>query len=169
MDERDLVIYEPFPQYAVKITVAWSKNVREERDAPSQLLIGAMDSRFCVLQNLGLWMEFIAEQHPEPNNHFLFKVDGLDDPLRILSVYQRVVKAAVETPSVLLMAGLVGSHSTRKLAATWGRSNGCNKVSNAFVAFANFHLLTHVCIFRMKLTKEAAGRTQGISRTSTPM
>jgi hypothetical protein len=86
LDERDLVIYKPFPQYAVKITVAWSKNVWEERVAPSQLLIGAMDSRFCVLLNLGLWMEFIAEQHPEPNNHFLFKVD-LDDPLRILSVY----------------------------------------------------------------------------------
>ena len=98
MDERDLVIYEPFPQYAVKITVAWSKNVREERDAPSQLLIGAMDSRFCVLLNLGLWMEFIAEQHPEPNNHFLFKVDGLDDPLRILSVYQHVVKLLLKLP-----------------------------------------------------------------------
>jgi hypothetical protein len=107
-------------------------------------------------------MEFIAEQHPEPINHFLFKVEGLDDPLRILSVYQLVVKDAVETPGVLLMAGLVGSHSTRKLAATWGRSNGCNKVSNAFFAFANFHLLTHVCIFRMKLSKEAAGITQGV-------
>ena len=68
--------------------IAWStKNVREERDAPQQLLMRAMDSRFCVLLNLGLWMEYNLEAHPIEGNNLVFKIDGTDDTMKIKHIY----------------------------------------------------------------------------------
>ena len=40
-----------------KARLAWSKNVVEERDAPWQQVFGCMDPEFCVLVNVGLWLE----------------------------------------------------------------------------------------------------------------
>jgi hypothetical protein len=35
--------------FTLQSKLTWSKNVHEERDAPNQILIGAMDPWFCVL------------------------------------------------------------------------------------------------------------------------
>ena len=35
----------------------WSKNVGDERDAPWQIILGSMDTTYCVLVSLAIWME----------------------------------------------------------------------------------------------------------------
>jgi len=45
--------------------------VVDERDCPHQVLIGAMDTRYDVLSNLGVWLEFHFELNPGEND-FVF-------------------------------------------------------------------------------------------------
>ena len=54
-DQRDL---KPHPQFAfaLQARMCWSKNVREERDAPDQIVMGCMDVRYCVLLALGIYL-----------------------------------------------------------------------------------------------------------------
>eukprot|EP00957_Ditylum_brightwellii_P187490 14278511-Ditylum_brightwellii.AAC.1 len=35
--------------FALLCCLCWSENVREERDAPEQIMLGAMDYRYCIL------------------------------------------------------------------------------------------------------------------------
>jgi hypothetical protein len=41
-------------------------NVLEERDAPGQIVIGAMDRRYCILLALGIYLEAWMESKSEP-------------------------------------------------------------------------------------------------------
>ena len=153
LNVHDLGAYERYPLIAILGRIVWSKNVREERDAPQQVLFGSMDTRFCVLVNLALWLEFALEHHPAPHNEFVFRLDGLDDPIRIKEQYIAAFNQATRMPGTLIQAGLVGSHSTRKLAATWGRSNGCSKASIAMFTICKICNLTDLLpLSRMKLT-----------------
>ena len=42
---------------ALSVKMNWSKNIREERDCPIQILFGAMDPLVCPLLNLAIWLE----------------------------------------------------------------------------------------------------------------
>ena len=55
-EECDLKPHPQFP-FALQAKMCWSKNVREERDAPDQLVLGAMDFRYCILLALGVYLE----------------------------------------------------------------------------------------------------------------
>ncbi len=58
----------------------WSKNVTEERDAPPQVIFGAMDTRYDFLSNGGLWLEYHYSINSK-DNEFVFGYEGLDDPI----------------------------------------------------------------------------------------
>ena len=64
---EDLWVYEAFPNYCLSVRMAWSKNVMGERDAPRQVLMGAMEPKYCVLLNLALWLETCGEVNIFPN------------------------------------------------------------------------------------------------------
>ena len=51
---ENLQPHDAHPDKAAKVKLSWSKNVREERDAPWQHVFGSMDWVFCVLLNVGL-------------------------------------------------------------------------------------------------------------------
>jgi hypothetical protein len=55
-EECDLKPHPQFP-FALLAKMCWSKNVREERDAPDQIVLGAMDFRYCILLALGVYLE----------------------------------------------------------------------------------------------------------------
>ena len=55
----------PFALYG---RMRWSKNVLEERHCPSQIILGSSDSNFCVLLNIGLYLE----------SQFPIEVNGID-------------------------------------------------------------------------------------------
>jgi hypothetical protein len=50
----------------LETAVSWSKNVREERRCPDQILMGAMDDYYCLFIALGLHLESFLAEHPNP-------------------------------------------------------------------------------------------------------
>jgi hypothetical protein len=126
--EADLKAYPPFPDYGITARLPWSKNVTDERDAPQQVLCGAMDTRFDPLSNMALWLEYHYELNPG-QNAFIFGYEGLDDPIRIKETIRRVLNEVLRGNEFsVATVGLLGTHSTRKFAVTFARGNGCSKV-----------------------------------------
>jgi hypothetical protein len=127
----DLRQYDLYPNYGYLARMCWSKNVREERDAPLQLVLGAMDTRYCAVANVALWTEFNYETNPDMSE-YVFSVDGLDDPLRIKERISNLLTATVSSEGILERDGLVGTHSLRKMAVTFARNQGMTKASCVF-------------------------------------
>ena len=126
--QPDLQPYSKYPDYAVMGRLPWSKNVNEERDAPQQLIFGAMDPHYDTLSLLGLWLEYRFEFHPD-QNEFIFCVDGLEDPIRIKETIRRVLSTVLSDDQFHVRdLGLLGSHSICKFAVTFACGNGCSKV-----------------------------------------
>lgn len=125
----NLSAHDVFPGKAGKAKLSWGKNVYEERDAPWQHLFGCLDPMFCVLINVGLWLEVFHTFIPDGrlrNFIFGFVPDAEkeeDTANRIKSaVYQCLRKVFKDLPTAV--EDLIGTHSVRKFASTWVRSNG---------------------------------------------
>jgi hypothetical protein len=54
---ENLKAHMRFPNQALSVNLVWTKNCLEEQDAPWQTMLGAMNHYFCVLINVGLWLE----------------------------------------------------------------------------------------------------------------
>ena len=52
---ENIEVHPDFP-FALKTRLNWAKNCNEERDAPWQIVLGSVDSSFCVLISLSLWL-----------------------------------------------------------------------------------------------------------------
>lgn len=118
---------KPNPQHecTVLAKMCWSKNVRDERDAPDQILLGAMDQRYCVLLGLAVWLETDVDESP-----FLFGIDGIDDPEALKKKASDFVRDNVFRNDAFVRAlstGLLGTHSFRKYAGTSARRNGASR------------------------------------------
>ena len=125
-DPRDL---KPHPQFAfaLQARMCWSKNVREERDAPDQIVVGCMDVRYCVLLALGIYLEsWYRFGKGGGLNNFLFGFS--DKPKRTKDFISDVLRKIWNSPSFKPQAlGPLGTHSLRKYPATYARRNGCSK------------------------------------------
>ena len=119
--------FEDFPFYGVAAKLCWSKNVLEERDAPTQVLLGAEDWRYCVLSLLGSWLELHFLLNPKANES-LFGAFGLTDPFDIKSRagYHRR-KIFKDEEFVKEFLGELGFHSNLKHGVTTARKFGCSK------------------------------------------
>ena len=62
----------PLFAFALRIRLRWSKNVLEERDAPEQILLGAMDKDFCVYVALSVYLAYIYEFTNAAHSEYLF-------------------------------------------------------------------------------------------------
>lgn len=161
----DLHIYRSYPECAVTARLPWAKNCNEERDAPPQILLGAMDPRYDVLSLLGLWLEYRFENHPQ-GVQFIFCIDGEDDPIRIKEIIRlQLSRALGHEDFVIRDEGPLGTHSTRKLSVTIARGNGCWKVRGMIgtVCFYSMNVRITILLLRMIVTQEAAGKTQDAS------
>ena len=60
--------------------VWWLKNVHEERDAPDQILFGAIDKQYCIMMLLAIHLEhwFGTPAGSTPTNPFVFGIGGED-------------------------------------------------------------------------------------------
>ena len=72
--------------------MCWSKNINEERDAPKQILLGAMNPKYCVLLKLGCYLEHWTGSNTNDFTKFLFGIDGLNDPKLIKRKALRLMK-----------------------------------------------------------------------------
>ena len=52
-----------FP-WLLQTRMNWSKNVREERDAPWQMMLPSMNTLYCVYCSLALWLEIFIMKCP---------------------------------------------------------------------------------------------------------
>ena len=124
--------------FLLQVRLNWSKNVREERDAPWQILLPAMNSQYCVYINIALWLEVFIEVCPHAENTpflFGFSADVRDPQGAITNknIIQdilggNVFKAAnSQVGEGVGQHGPLGTHSIRKLASTHSRRSGATK------------------------------------------
>jgi hypothetical protein len=109
----------------LKTIMNWSKNVQEERDAPFQIVLGCMDTLYCVLMSLVFWLEFQFRMNP--NALLLPYVFAFNDDTRIPEGGLKSKKIACPAVSNIfrisemgslngaIVEGL-GSHSIRKFS-----------------------------------------------------
>ena len=122
---------------ALKTRLNWSKNVSEERDAPWQIVLGSMDTAFCVLTSLALWMELNLRSNPNAILSpyvFSFSDDnsipngGQKSKETAQLMFGKIFKMEAFTgPDGTGVADHLGSHSIRKFAAAHTRRCGCSK------------------------------------------
>ena len=110
----------------------------EEKDAPPQVLLASMDTRYDCISNLGLSLEYHYELNTE-EHEFSFAYSGLDDPIRIEErLRHQLTDVLKEDEFVMDREGLLGTHSVRKMAVTFAQGNGCTKVSkNCLLPFGS--------------------------------
>ena len=127
----DLQPFHAYPDYGITAKLCWAKNCNEERDAPTQIVFGAMDWRYCVLSTLGTWLEHHYTIHPDFDNEFFFDLGGTGDPDAIkesASYHFRLVLHDEDMQEITVVTlGLTGTHSIRKYAVNAARGNGCRK------------------------------------------
>lgn len=123
--QPDLMEFEEYPEFGILCKLCWSKNCFEERDAPTQLLIGAMDPRYCALSLIGVWLEYHFMVNPEEND-FFFGVGGANDPNSIKRTMASILQRIMQDDD-FVGDGNIGSHSLRKLAVTIARRMGCSR------------------------------------------
>ena len=126
---EDLKPNPDFP-FTLLCRMCWSKNVMEERDAPDQILIGAMEKDFCILVALAIYLEAWIETGDGLHCRFLFTGD-IDDgaPKRLRDNVRTIIKNNVfDSPDFeRAEAGPLGTHSQRKYPSTYAKKNGCSK------------------------------------------
>ena len=57
--------------FALKVKLNWSKNVREHRDAPWQTVLPSADQQYCLHLSTALWLEMFLDVSP---NALTFRV-----------------------------------------------------------------------------------------------
>lgn len=117
--------------YALQAKVRWSKNVMEERSCPDQILMGAMDPMFCILSNLGLYLESYLGNYP--NSTYLFIHHGAQTgPKNLIQTYRSKLETVVlQNPAFIACSpGAnrrgVGTHSYRKFPSQYAIDKGAS-------------------------------------------
>eukprot|EP00537_Pseudo-nitzschia_pungens_P002208 CAMPEP_0172364846 /NCGR_PEP_ID=MMETSP1060-20121228/7885_1 /TAXON_ID=37318 /ORGANISM="Pseudo-nitzschia pungens, Strain cf. cingulata" /LENGTH=313 /DNA_ID=CAMNT_0013087947 /DNA_START=335 /DNA_END=1273 /DNA_ORIENTATION=- len=126
-----------YPEY-LTAQMRWSKNVKEEKHAPKQCLLGAMDTRFCVLLSLAIFQEVWHTEGGGSISQWLF-ADGTTtgaDPEDVQdkeanetkSTYQQVISGAVHSDFFCPEGDMaLGTHSVKKMGATMARVCGAHR------------------------------------------
>jgi len=117
----------------------WSKDVKEGRDCPKQILFGSMDYKYCVYYNMAVWLESWLMAGGGRTSQWVF-ADGISkstDPRgaqgggtnKCKTNYCSGLKSVIGSDSFQRsdQGGILGSHSIRKLATTLLRLEGVHK------------------------------------------
>ena len=134
MMAANLQYNDRFPQYGLKVRLVWSKNVNDERDAPWQTIFGSVATTFCVLINVGIWLELNLSTTPGGDlspyvfgfSHDNTIPDGGDrSKLKARNILSPIFKGPFFRHNNV--QDKVGTHSIRKFAATHCRNSGISK------------------------------------------
>ena len=129
MDTKNLKRHPQF-EFALQTTLNWSKNVKDERDCPPQIMLGSMNPLFCVLLDLAIYLEVKFSRDGSLHSQYVY-TDEIDEkaPKQCLAAYSRAVKKQVFDNYAFLVlscqtAGGLGVHSIRKFPASWIKTVG---------------------------------------------
>jgi hypothetical protein len=126
-----------FPTFAARCRLAWSKNVRQEGDAPWQIMLGSLDPLFCVFVGLAIWLEYYNSGTHRNASPYMFDFSS-DNRIpeggeKSCSFVQRTLAklyhgtGTVFEPDSDANDVLLGSHSIRKYASSRCRNAGASK------------------------------------------
>ena len=123
---------------ALRARLCWCKNVMDERAAPPQIMFASNNFNFCPILNLAIYLESLFPT--ETNQHGAVNLFGsiASTPEKIKSKIQDHLREKIFSSEDFLELAQkmsdeverckkVGTHSIRKLAATFARRNGCSK------------------------------------------
>jgi hypothetical protein len=127
LEMEDLKPNEQFT-FSLMVKMCWSKNIHEERDAPEQILLGAMDRRYCILLALAVYLEVWIGSGQGMVGSLIFNTSE-DDPVRSKKSVAEILRLEVfNNPNFVRMKpGPLGTHSLRKLPSTHSRRSGCSR------------------------------------------
>jgi hypothetical protein len=134
LETIDLRVHAQF-NFALQMAVSWSKNILNEQNCPDQILLGAMDTDFCLLLALGCYLEtHLGEQGPQGKRFLFGNTDTDDEPIRVNERYQRVLRRTFKHDEMKALIaqfrGDLGSHSDRKFPATWAAEHGASQAKS---------------------------------------
>lgn len=119
-----------FASFSLQTRVRWSKNVKDERDCPDQILLGSGDPDYCVLLGLAVYLECWLIDGNGANSGMLFH-DGEHCEGNVkkckdkYSTKLSLIFKSEEFNNNFKNAFKLGSHSVRKYPATFAKSAGC--------------------------------------------
>jgi hypothetical protein len=113
--------------FALTTRLPWSKNVHEERDAPEQIMLAAMDPRYCVQLAFAIFLEVWIESGDGCLGDYVFCEAGSEPETAKANAYTALYNVLDGNEFHKLKAGPLGTHSIRKYGATTARRNGCSK------------------------------------------
>ena len=129
LEKQNLTANTQFP-FTLHFRLCWSKNVREERDAPEQIIFGAQDYLFCALLGLAVHLEVSLQQGTARESIYVFSLGGNNErgAKRTKDQAYTAIREIFESDSFIKSSGgNLGTHSLRKLPATYARRNGCRR------------------------------------------
>jgi hypothetical protein len=129
--EVDLNVNPLLPSCSLVACICWSKNVMEERHSPRQMIFGSMDTRYCVLLLLGIYLEVWCKVDDGLKSPYLIGCSNDQDKNKayIDNIFKQHIWDATNDAgnSMLEASNLLGTHSFRKFAALFAMRNGCPK------------------------------------------
>lgn len=99
----------PSFSFVLYLKLRWSKSIQEEREAPQQIILGAMDPKLCVLLSLAAYVEFCFESRLVEESSFVF-----GEMKRTQKMIRSVLQQAIGDEGIGEGMGLIGTHSFRK-------------------------------------------------------
>ena len=125
-------------EFALAQSVRCSKNVRDTRNCPDQLLMASMDYKTCIFIALSLWLEYFLGNHPEAQ---YMMTHGVPPPNATKEDHEKFTKTISKTYRNRLVAIVfkdeefkaiykgndprpLGLHSKRKMGSTQAKRRG---------------------------------------------
>ena len=143
-----LAVSTQYP-WTIVTRLRWSKNVRERRGCPIQILLGSMDPNYCVLLALAIWLEHWVERGEGAVSQWMF-ADGITNrtsPVKDQKkeadrckdgLYNALVQVFADERFTAMVtgpeAGRLGVHSTKKYGTTICKGRGKKKAHTDYRA-----------------------------------
>lgn len=121
--------HDHFP-FALKAKLYWFNNVHKERDAPWQVVLGSMETIFCVFISFAVWLEIMISSHVYVSNApyvyaFNNDVSIPNGGKKLSNFFQDYFLKHVFNKKIY--QGRLGTHSHRKFSTSECRKRGCTK------------------------------------------
>ena len=113
--------------FSLQTQMCWSKNVSEERDAPQQILLGAMDESYCVFLALSIHLEIHLQGGDGFKGDYPFGIYG-GSPENTKKQVATCIHSVFDTNAAFdyNRDDELGTHGIRKLAGSFAANNSCS-------------------------------------------
>ena len=121
-----------YKEFALSFRMCWSKNVMEERSAPSQIMLASSNPNFCTHLTLAMYLELYypteTNENGELNCFGAINKSAEGTKQRVSKFLKEKVFMKEKFVGVKGERNdIVGTHSIRKFSSTYSRRSGCTR------------------------------------------